>query len=488
MSGVEAEPHAPARSGRTRLARIGLVAGPLLLIVSLATGLGLSQHQSRTGVKDRFAARGAVTADFIASYVTDLMNREHAAAQGSLNGPHPRQAFEREVAAFGFQAAVLLDGKGRALAVAPHAPAVVGQQLSARYPHLAAAVAGHRAVSAVVASAARGLPVVAFAVPFQTPHGQRVFSGAYRISQTPLSAFLKDALTSPDARIYVTDTANNVVASNRGEGSEVQALDRRDHALAAGAARNHSGAIDEHGAQFYFSTHSVPGTSWSLVMATPSSYLFAAVNGGGRWVPWVILAGLALIAGLAAWLTGRLLAGRERLADANARLERLARTDSLTGLFNRRYVTEQLQLICASARRHHFPVAVLMVDIDHFKNLNDTFGHAAGDEAIRHVADRLAASLRTEDLAGRWGGEEFVLVLPHTAHDEAMAVAERLRAEVAGTPLPLGSGGDIVALSVSIGVAERPGDLPDTLVHKADLALYAAKRAGRNRVASSSAA
>jgi len=467
------------------LARFGLVAGPLLLIVGLASGLGLSQHRARTGVEDRFAARGAVTADFIASYVTDLMDREDGAARGSLTGGHPAKAFDDEVAAFGFQAAVLLDHDGRALAVAPHAPAVIGQQLSSRYPHLAAAVAGHRAVSPVVASAARGLPVVAFAVPFDTSSGRRVFSGAYRISQTPLTAFLTDALTSPDARIYVTDSAGDVVASNRGEGSDVQDFAARDRALAQGAGALHHGVVDESGVPFYFSTHQVPGTSWSLVMALPTSYLYAPVSGSGHWVPWVILAGLAVIAGLAAWLTARLLAGQERLAEANKRLERLTRTDSLTGLYNRRYVTEQLRLICASARRHNFPIAVLMVDIDHFKQLNDTFGHAAGDDAIRHVADRLAASLRTEDVAGRWGGEEFVVVLPHTGHDEAMAVAERLRAGIAESPLPLGSGGDVVTLSVSIGLAERPGDLPETLVHRADLALYDAKRAGRNRVASS---
>lgn len=487
MSSVAADTHQRAGSGRARLARLGLVIGPLVMIGSLAAGLGLSQHQSRTGVQDRFATRGATTADFIASYVGDLMDREHAAAEGSLTGRRVQRAFEDEVAAFGFQAAVLLDQTGRAIAVSPEAPTVVGQQLSVRYPHLAAAVAGHRAVSSVVASAAQGLPVVAFAVPFETPQGLRVFSGAYRISQTPLSTFLTVALTSPDARVYVTDGGGDVVASNRSLGSNVVAFADRDPALARGVLRRQQGTVNEAGTPYYFSRHRVPGTSWSLVTATPTSYLFASVSGTGRWVPWIILAGFALIAGIAAWLTGRLLNSRERLSDANARLERLARTDSLTGLFNRRYVTEQLTRLCTSARRHHVPVAVLMIDIDHFKRLNDTFGHAAGDDAIRHVADRLAASLRTEDIAGRWGGEEFVIVLPHTAHDEAVAVAERLRAEVAGSPLPIGAGDDVVSLSVSIGVAERPGDVPEALVHRADLALYAAKRAGRNRVVSASA-
>jgi two-component system cell cycle response regulator len=123
-----------------------------------------------------------------------------------------------------------------------------------------------------------------------------------------------------------------------------------------------------------------------------------------------------------------------------------------------------------------------MLDVDYFKRLNDTFGHAAGDDALRHVADRIARSLRTEDLAGRWGGEEFVVVLPHTSVDDALVVAERLRADIADAPVGLGTGSDLVPLSVSIGVAAHQGELPDVLLHRADLALYDAKNSGRDRV------
>jgi diguanylate cyclase (GGDEF)-like protein len=455
---------------------------PIIVMAVLATGLAASQNSSRNALQQRFAARGVVTADVLTSYVADLMSHEQRVAAATLAGAHPQRAFAKEVAAFGFQAAVLLDRHGRALGVVPSAPELIGTDLAARYPHLAAAEAGKPAVSPVVRSAGRGVAVVAFAVPFDTPFGRRVFSGAYASSQTRLTAFLGDALTTPQARLYVVDDGTRVVASNHSFDPSGDLLSELDPALHAAVRQRSSGFVDEGPSPYYFTMGRVPQTSWTLIVAVPKTYLFGAVDGASRWVPWVILAGLALFLGFTAWLTTRVLAQRQRLAEANERLERLARTDSLTGLFNRRYVNEQLALHCASSRRHDFSVAVLMVDVDYFKRLNDTFGHAAGDDALRHVADLVARSLRTEDLAGRWGGEEFVVVLPHTTLDEAMVVAERLRADIAAATVELGNGGDSVTLSVSIGVAAHQGELPDVLVHRADLALYDAKNSGRDRV------
>lgn len=462
---------------------LAIVVGvPVVVMAVLALGLTASQNSSRQGIRDRFDARGAVTADVLTSYINDLIGHEQRVATATLAGAHPAQAFSKEVAAFGFQAAVLLDGQGRALGVEPAAPQLIGTDLASRYPHLASAEAGIPTVSPVVRSAARGDAIVAFAVPFETPYGRRVFSGAYRIEQTPLGAFLADAVTSNQARLYVVDNTAHVVATNRNDDVTGELLNDRDSALGRVHGHAFSGFVSEDGTSYYFTTHAVPRTSWTLVMAVPAAYLYATVDGPSHWVPWLILAGLAVFLGFAAWLTTRVLAQRRHLAEANDRLAQLARTDSLTGLFNRRYINEQLALQCASARRHGFSVAVMMVDVDFFKRLNDTFGRSAGDEALRHVADRLASALRGTDLAGRWGGEEFVLVLPHTTLDEAMLVAERLRADVAGSPVGLGSGGDLVSLTISVGVAAHSSELPDILVHRADLALYEAKRSGRNRV------
>ena len=474
----------PAPGPRLRGRRIiaTVIGVPILVMAVLAAGLAASQSNSRQGIRERFAARGVVTADVLKSYIADLVSHEQRVATATLAGPRPQQAFAKEVAAFGFQAAVLLDGQGRALGVAPSAPELIGTNLAARYPHLAAAEAGTPTVSPVVRSAARGVAIVAFAVPFETSYGRRVFSGAYRVSQTPLAAFLNDALTTSTARLYIVDDNARVVASNHHDELSGDLLSELDPELDRASRHSTAGFVNEAGASYYFTMRAVPDTSWTLVMAVPKSYLYIAVDGATHWVPWVILAGLALFLGFAAWLTTRVLAQRHHLAEANDRLERIARTDSLTGLFNRRYINEQLALHCASSRRHDFSIAVLMVDVDYFKRLNDTFGHAAGDDALRHVADRIARALRTEDLAGRWGGEEFVVVLPHTSLDDAVVVAERLRVDLGAAPVELGSGGDLVTLSASIGVAAHQGELADTLVHRADLALYEAKHSGRNRV------
>ena len=126
-----------------------------------------------------------------------------------------------------------------------------------------------------------------------------------------------------------------------------------------------------------------------------------------------------------------------------------------------------------------------MIDVDHFKDLNDTFGHRAGDFALRHVAHRLNTSLRQGDLLARWGGEEFLAVLPDTDMKQGMVVAERLCNLVAGTPIEVGEDGGLVAIHTSVGIAEYADDTVDTLVDRADLGLYEAKAAGRNTVRAS---
>jgi two-component system, cell cycle response regulator len=175
----------------------------------------------------------------------------------------------------------------------------------------------------------------------------------------------------------------------------------------------------------------------------------------------------------------RLRALREELARRNAELEELARTDVLTGLANRRHAQAALQSTVASARRHGRDVSVVLLDVDRFKSVNDALGHAAGDEVLRHVADVLAAELRTEDLAARWGGEEFLILLPDVPADGAATTAERLRSAVAAEP----SSPAVPGVTASFGWATWNGvESVEALVARADDALYAAKDAGRNRV------
>jgi diguanylate cyclase (GGDEF)-like protein len=161
---------------------------------------------------------------------------------------------------------------------------------------------------------------------------------------------------------------------------------------------------------------------------------------------------------------------QDQLRDRVLELDSISRTDHLTGLHNRRHAEEHLATCVATSRRHGYPLAVLLVDIDHFKKVNDSLGHAGGDDVLFEVAQVLSRGVRTEDVVARWGGEEFVVVGLHADQEAAMVLAERLRTAVE----------ERCGVTVSIGGAAAVGeDL--RLLEAADRNLFAAKAAGRNR-------
>ncbi len=169
----------------------------------------------------------------------------------------------------------------------------------------------------------------------------------------------------------------------------------------------------------------------------------------------------------------------------NARLEQLATTDSLTAVLNRRALTERLTREMERALRSDGSVALLMIDVDHFKRVNDTHGHLVGDAVLRDMADLLTAEVGRQEMVGRFGGEEFVVVLPETDDDGAAAFAERVRARVAAHDFPGRENAAPLRLTASIGVATFPAALIENvedLFARADAALYRAKADGRNRV------
>lgn len=172
----------------------------------------------------------------------------------------------------------------------------------------------------------------------------------------------------------------------------------------------------------------------------------------------------------------------QRIRARTAELERLATTDPLTGLSNRRELQRLADVERARAHRYGHELAVLVVDADHFKVVNDTYGHAIGDLALQVLASELLALVRGHDLVGRWGGEEFVLALPHLDAASARAAAERMRQRLGEKPIPLPDGGT-TRVTVSVGGAvARPEESFEHALRRADTALYAAKAAGRNRV------
>jgi diguanylate cyclase (GGDEF)-like protein len=221
-----------------------------------------------------------------------------------------------------------------------------------------------------------------------------------------------------------------------------------------------------------------------------------ALADGFRNLQWTFAGLLACSGILAIWLLVLNRHARhfnQRMAQANARLESavahrtrqlvwLANTDPLTGLKNRRAFMETAEAQILQCRRYPHPLAALLIDIDHFKSINDRYGHHVGDQAIRRVTDTITNTLRDSDIVGRFGGEEFAVLMPHTDLPAALVAAERLRQAVAGMKIGLLEGGPL-SMTISLGLAmHEPGVSLDTLLMRADMALYRAKSGSRNRV------
>jgi two-component system cell cycle response regulator len=170
------------------------------------------------------------------------------------------------------------------------------------------------------------------------------------------------------------------------------------------------------------------------------------------------------------------------LRDTVTQSMELAVTDSLTGLNNRRYMMSRLDALFEACREGGEPVSLMMLDIDHFKRVNDTWGHARGDDVLREAAVRLAASVRAIDLPCRYGGEEFVVVMPATRLSDAARVAERIRGAISSEAFLAGDQEIPVSVSVGVSSSEGGADRPESLLRRADEALYEAKSAGRNQV------
>jgi two-component system, cell cycle response regulator len=167
----------------------------------------------------------------------------------------------------------------------------------------------------------------------------------------------------------------------------------------------------------------------------------------------------------------------------------LAVTDPLTKLHNRRYLDNHLSALFEESTLRGLPVSVLLLDIDHFKSINDTYGHDAGDEVLREFANRVRALTRGIDIVARFGGEEVVVLMPDTPLEGAHTVAERIRERIGATPFSIHRGTRTVEITVSIGVAARRAEdgEADALLKRADLALYKAKGDGRDRVVAAAA-
>jgi diguanylate cyclase (GGDEF)-like protein len=221
--------------------------------------------------------------------------------------------------------------------------------------------------------------------------------------------------------------------------------------------------------------------AWGLLetftIATAVSFLF------GESARLLLYYGLPLSMVAAAVLVALGVADRlreQRVALSEA--QRRAQLDPLTGVLNRSSLVERLEAACLRAQARGLPIALLFIDLDHFKSINDTHGHLAGDACLRAVVGPIQSELRQSDVIGRYGGEEFVVIMPDTDETTAVAVAERIRHAVGASRIDIGE--QQIGMTVSIGVASLHRDAPDlaSLLRRADQAMYAAKRGGRNRV------
>jgi diguanylate cyclase (GGDEF)-like protein len=440
----------------------------LLVIAALTTAQISAQANSERSSSRVFEVRAATAASFLASYTSYVLTRERQLAAERLGARVvPHSEFTEYLDAFGFGPAVLLDNSGHLLDVAPYDSRLIGIDVSAEYAYLTRAVAGHAVVSNVVPSVEH-IPIVGFATPFDTPYGRRVISGAFDIASRPMGLYLRHALPYRDGGVYLVDDSGKVIASNKSSGDIFAAPP------AAVSTRPGTGRVtDTSGTRLVYSTAAVAGTPWRLVITVPAATLFQPISAAARVLAWVLL--IAFASAFAALVA---LFVRYREGRAAARVD--ARTDALTGLPNRRAMDEALARHIADHHRYGSDLAVLIVDIDHFKTVNDTHGHRGGDAVLRAVAARAANSIRANDILGRWGGEEFVVVATHTPRDGLTVLAERLRHAVGRTPIVIGA--QTITATVSVGgTVAQPADGVEDLVARADAALYVAKNTGRDR-------
>lgn len=440
-----------------------------LVLIALLYGFAVlirdGDAQARRALADRFESRAVLTGSFTRAFVDDRAERQRRQAERLLDGPAvDRRAFDGVVTALELEEGLLLDRHGGLLHAWPARPELTGHDMTAEHAHLRTAVAGTVGVSALVPSGSADVPVVTVAVPFDSAAGRRVFSGTFAPTATALGAYLDSVVAFSGGSAYLVDDSGDVLAGDDATGRVARTL---DDDLSVGVSERRAGRTT-------IAVAAVPGVPWRVVLVAPTEEVYAPV--AGRSVaPWALWLAFAAAGSLAILLVIRL--GRDRATAATS-----ARTDPLTGLPNRRALHETLEQVAALSARHGVPLSALMIDIDHFKTINDALGHHGGDRVLRATAAALVAATRRSDIAGRWGGEEFLALLPHTDTPTAVGVADRIRENIATTVSSDDRTGSPV--TASVGVASlRHGDTA-LLLRQADTALYAAKAKGRNRVES----
>jgi len=361
-------------------------------------------------------------------------------------------------------------------------------------------------------------PEMLIAVPIGVVDGRFLGALTAKVNLRSVARTLQHFAPGDAGEVYVMTGNGRLIVSSRDSSAKLMTL-----GYSADATRTHL-ARDGRAAEFtnlrnvpvIGSVHAVPGLDWIVVAEIPSADVFRQLT-RLRDVTLLIVLGMLLLAGVIGYALGlfivrplnRLTRGAAKVAGGDLdvdlpvatggevgylteafnnmvsrlragrrELERLSVTDPLTGLYNRRRMMEALDNEVRRARLNRRSFAVLMADVDHFKQNNDAHGHPAGDEVLKRVAAILRDATRDVDFVARYGGEEFFVLMPETGTHGAVELAHRVRAQLAAEPLPAGT------VTLSFGVAEFPGhgDTGEALIAVADSALYQAKREGRDQV------
>lgn len=433
-----------------------------VLLVALLTTAGslmiAFDSAAKQKLRERFADRTMGGATFVSVFMQGMLERESRLATRYLSDRVTPQRMQMITETFDSAASVLLDADGKLLASFPHDPAMIGSQVAAKYPHLQAGLEGTPTISPVVMSAVEGIPVVGAAAPFNTESGQRVFSTALSISDTPLAQYLDTMLPMQGAKATLYDATGAKVISREPTAADTSSFGTEGVTL-----------VDEQ--ETFVVSDRVPGTPWSIVSSVPFGSLYAPLD-GSRTGAWTVF-GLLLVMGLACL---RLFA---RYTHARLDYKHRAHHCPLTGLANRRLLNDHARRELARSERTGGSVGLLYIDLDDFKSINDTLGHEAGDELLIQVADRMREAVRPYDVPARLGGDEFAVLLPQTSQAELETIAKRLL-NALHEPYGLKAGTARAGASVGVAAATGARDL-DSLLRSADAAMYVAKTTGKGR-------
>lgn len=365
-----------------------------------------------------------------------------------------------------------------------------------------------------------GRPLMTLGVPVSTSDGRFLGALAAKLDLTPVAASLASFAAEPSGMLYLVTGAGELVVSSAGADRALMSRRIAGRTLER-LTREGRGPVEygNHEARDVLGALApIRRLDWAVVAEIPADEAYAQIARLRTLtlvtvlLLLVVIGGLAYLLGLTVVLPlGRLARGARqvaggdltvalpvvgggeaayvtevfnhmvtRLKQGREELERLSRTDGLTGLPNRRHLMETLEKEARRAQRNARPFALLMIDVDHFKRYNDAFGHLAGDDVLKRVADALQGTVRTADYAARYGGEEFIALLPETPLDSALEVAERIRTRMAEEEF--GTNGSRVTLSIGLGEFPTDGATPEAVIAAADGALYRAKEHGRNCV------